>query len=95
MRDFFTTSGFFFGFCIIPPSQTPDGWKSFPGRSGVGQRQRVSGSGFRGAALVRLAFTLCILAYYVGMSTIHESASCGGCDMWLRSVRNTMHGQMK
>ncbi|MDL2087870.1 hypothetical protein, partial [Klebsiella pneumoniae] len=28
---FFTTSGFFFGFCIIPPSQTPDGTEKFSG----------------------------------------------------------------
>ncbi|MEB4459034.1 hypothetical protein P9162_29165, partial [Klebsiella pneumoniae] len=28
---FFTTSGFFFGFCIIPPSQTPDGTEMFSG----------------------------------------------------------------
>ncbi|HAJ6784864.1 TPA: hypothetical protein HNC89_24945 [Escherichia coli] len=56
-------------------------------------RRRVSGfSGFRGAALNQSrsasgVYTSLICWHRCGYQ---ESASCGRCDMWLRSVRNTM-----
>ncbi|HBY7428950.1 TPA: hypothetical protein MI651_28090 [Klebsiella pneumoniae] len=70
--------------------------KAFPGRRGVGQAAGAS-VGFRGAALNQ---SRSASGVYTGLLCWHgygnhESASCGRCDMWLRSVRNTMHGQMK
>ncbi len=83
---FFYDERLFFGFCIIPPSQTPDGTESFPGRSGVGQAPAsVVLAGFGRSPEPVTAFTLCILAYYVGMRARFMKVPRVAGVIWLRA----------